>query len=69
MNEDITQDQAGYLGPSLPSRCCGQKQGQIPDRIRGLDRRQRRMTILGKKESVQAQSFSQSVHIWRQYPH
>ena len=51
MNEDVTQDQAGSLGTSLPSRCCDQKQGQIPDRIRGLDRRQRRMTILGKKDS------------------
>ena len=69
MNEEVTQDQAGSLGTSLPSRFCGQKQGQIPDRIRGLDRRQRRMTILGEKESVQAQCFSQSVHFWRQYPY
>ena len=62
MNEGITQDQTGSLGTNLPNRCGG----QILDKIRSLDTRQ--MTRHGKKESVQAQSFRQSI-FGDIYPH
>ena len=67
MSEGITQDQTGSLGTSSP-RAVVRCKGQILGKIRSLDTRPRWMSRYGKKESVQAQSFSQSI-FGDIYPH